>query len=108
VSIAPRDEPEVSEILGLREEGEALEGPTIVQPEGWAAPKGYSNGAVATGKIVTVAGQVGWNPETCVFEADDFAGQVRQALHNLVAVLLAAGARPHDLVRLTCYVVKRG
>ena len=108
MSIAPRDEPEASEILALSEALEALEGPTIVQPEGWAAPKGYTNGAVATGKIVTVAGQVGWNPETCVFEADDFAGQVRQALHNLVAVLLAAGARPHDLVRLTWYVVKRG
>lgn len=96
MSIAPRDE------------SEAHEGPEIVQPEGWAKPQGYTNGAVATGKIVTVAGQVGWNPETCVFEAVDFAGQARQALHNLVAVLLAAGARPHDLVRMTWYVVKRG
>jgi enamine deaminase RidA (YjgF/YER057c/UK114 family) len=105
VSIAPRDEPEASEILALKEE--LREGAAIVQPEGWAEPRGYTNGAVASGKIVTVAGQVGWNPSTGVFEAEDFAGQVRQALHNLVEVLLAADARPHDLVRLTWYVVNR-
>jgi enamine deaminase RidA (YjgF/YER057c/UK114 family) len=108
VSIAPRDEPEAAEILAIREEEAAREGPTIVQPERWARPAGYTHGAVASGKIVTVAGELGWNPETCIFEAQDFAGQTRQALHNLVAVLLAAGARPHDLVRLTWYVVKRG
>jgi enamine deaminase RidA (YjgF/YER057c/UK114 family) len=105
VSIAPRDEPEASEILALKEE--FREGVLLVQPDGWAKPRGYTNGAVASGKIVTVAGQVGWNPSTCLFEADDFAGQVRQTLHNLVDVLLAADARPHDLVRLTWYVVNR-
>ena len=107
MSIAPRDEPDAAELLALKQKMESTEGPEIVQPEGWAKPQGYTNGAVATGKIVTVAGQVGWNPETRVFEADDFAAQTRQALHNLVAVLLAAGARPHDLVRLTWYVVGR-
>jgi enamine deaminase RidA (YjgF/YER057c/UK114 family) len=108
MSIAPRDEPDASEILALKQEMESRKGPEIVQPEGWAKPHGYTNGAVATGKIVTVAGQVGWNPVTGLFEAEDFAGQVRQALRNLVDVLLAAGARPHDLVRLTWYVVERG
>ena len=107
MSIAPRDEPDASEILALQQEMESRQGPEIVQPEGWASPRGYTNGAVATGKIVTVAGQVGWNPVTGLFESDDFAGQVRQALHNLVDVLLAADARPHDLVRLTWYVVNR-
>ena len=108
MSIAPRDEPDASEILALKQELESRERPEIIQPEGWAKPQGYTNGAVATGKIVTVAGQVGWNPVTGLFEAEDFAGQVRQTLHNLVDVLLAAGARPHDLVRLTWYVVERG
>ena len=108
MSIAPRDEPDASEILALKQEMESRERPEIIQPEGWAKPQGYTNGAVATGKIVTVAGQIGWNPATGLFEAEDFAGQVRQTLHNLVDVLLAAGARPHDLVRLTWYVVERG
>lgn len=107
MSIAPRDEPDASELLALKQEMESRQGPEIVQPEGWANPRGYANGAVRSGKIVTVAGQVGWNPVTCLFDFDDFASQVRQALHNLVDVLLAAGARPHDLVRLTWYVVNR-
>lgn len=107
MSIAPRDEPEAAELIAIREETEALEGAEIVQPEGWAQPRGYANGAVATGKFVSVAGQVGWNPSTCAFDSDDFAAQTRQTLHNVVEVLLAAGARPHDLVRLTWYVTDR-
>lgn len=105
MSIAPRDESDVAELI---ESAVSREGPEIVEPEGWAEPTGYSNGAVASGRVVTVAGQVGWNPKTCVFESADFIGQVRQALHNVVDVLLAAGARPSDLVRLTWYIVERG
>lgn len=107
MSIAPRDEPGAAELIAIRKETEVVEGAEIVQPEGWAQPRGYANGAVATGKIVSVAGQVGWNPATCTFDSDDFAAQTRQVLHNVVEVLLAAGARPHDLVRLTWYVTDR-
>lgn len=102
MSIAPRDD-----IQELAEKTELTETPEIAHPEGWPRPRGYSNGAVATGKIVTVAGQIGWNPLTCTFDDDDFALQARQALHNVVEVLLAANARPHDLVRLTWYVTNR-
>jgi enamine deaminase RidA (YjgF/YER057c/UK114 family) len=105
VSIAPRDESDVADMI---ESAVSHEGPEIVQPEGWARPEGYSNGAIAAGRVVTIAGQVGWNPNTCVFESVDFIGQTRQALHNVVEVLLAAGARPSDLVRLTWYIVERG
>jgi len=56
---------------------------------------------------VTVAGQVGWNPLSCMFDSDDFAAQTRQTLHNVVDVLLAADARPQDLVRLTWYITDR-
>lgn len=107
MSIAPRDEPEMSGLIAVREESAALEGAQPVEPDGWAKPRGYSNGATATGKVVTVAGQVGWNPVTCAFDSDDFASQARQALHNVVDVLLAANARPHDLVRLTWYATDR-
>ena len=105
MSIAPRDE---SDIAGIIESAVSSEGPEIIEPEGWAKPTGFSNGAVATGRVVAVAGQVGWNPKTCIFESADFIGQTRQALHNVVEVLLAAGARPSDLVRLTWYIVERG
>ena len=80
-------------------------GGLIVHPEGWAPPKGFSDAMVASGKYVTLAGQIGWNPATLKFETDDFAEQTRQALHNIVTLLLAANARPHDLVRLTWYIL---
>lgn len=79
----------------------------ILNPEGWAAPIGYTNGLSAQGRQVYVAGQVGWNPATCQFETDDLAEQVRQALANIVAVLQQAGAGPQHLVRLTWYVTDR-
>ena len=79
----------------------------IVQPDGWPAPSGYANAVSARGRIVSIAGQTGWNPRTQKFEAHDMVGQVRQALDNVVAVLHAAGAEPRHLVRLTWYVVER-
>lgn len=78
-----------------------------LQPEGWAAPVGYSNGVAVQGRQVYVAGQVGWNPATCQFETDDLIAQVRQALENVVAVLKEAGAEPQHLVRLTWYILDR-
>jgi enamine deaminase RidA (YjgF/YER057c/UK114 family) len=78
----------------------------IVQPQGWASPKGYANGIVAIGRLVFVAGQVGWNAEQ-KFETADFVGQARQALANIVAVVAAAGGRPEHIVRLTWYVVDK-
>jgi enamine deaminase RidA (YjgF/YER057c/UK114 family) len=79
----------------------------IVQPAGWPRPSGYANGVVATGRIVAVSGQVGWNPATEKFETDEMAAQARQALDNLVVVLRAAGAEPRHVVRLTWYVTDR-
>ncbi len=76
-------------------------------PAGWAKPKGYANGIAAQGTIVAVGGQIGWNPATSTFETDDFVGQVRQVLRNIVAVLAEAGAGPEHLVRLTWYVTDK-
>ena len=76
----------------------------ILQPPGWAKPKGYSNGVVAPrGQMVFVAGQVGWD-EHCIFQAEDLVGQVAQALKNIVAILAEAGARPEHIVRMTWYL----
>ena len=72
-------------------------------PQGWTKPKGYANGIAARGTIVSVAGQIGWNPATGRFESDDFVAQAKQALANIVAVLKEAGAGPEHLVRLTWY-----
>jgi len=78
----------------------------ILQPPGWPRPRGYSNGVAVRGTLVSIAGQVGWNGE-CKFETDDFAGQTRQALANVLAVLAEAGGRPEHLVRLTWYVTDK-
>ena len=78
----------------------------ILQPPTWVMPRGYSNGVVAAGRIVFVAGQVGWNANG-EFETKDFAGQARQALINIVTVLAEAGGRPRDIARLTWYIVDK-
>ena len=79
----------------------------ILQPEGWSRPIGYSNGIAATGRLVFVAGQIGWNPATGAFETDDFAAQTAQALRNVVAVLNEAGAEPRHVVRMTWYITDK-
>jgi enamine deaminase RidA (YjgF/YER057c/UK114 family) len=78
----------------------------IVQPKGWALPKGYANGIVARGRQVFIAGQVGWNA-LAQFESDDFVAQVEQALKNVVDVLAAAGGEARHLVRLNWYVTDK-
>jgi enamine deaminase RidA (YjgF/YER057c/UK114 family) len=78
----------------------------ILQPAGWAKPRGYANGVAASGRTVCVSGMIGWDAQ-CVFHTDDFAGQVRQALENIVAVLAEAGAGPEHIVRMTWYVLDK-
>jgi enamine deaminase RidA (YjgF/YER057c/UK114 family) len=77
-----------------------------LQPDGWTPPRGYANGVAAEGRMVFVAGQVGWNRRG-EFESDDFVAQVEQALANVVAVLRAGGGGPEHLVRLTWYVTDK-
>ena len=79
----------------------------LVTPEGWPAARGYAHGVAATGRVVCVSGQIGWNTDLAV-ETDDFVEQARKALTNVVSVLAAAGARPEHIVRMTWYVVDMG
>ncbi|HYG63489.1 MAG TPA: RidA family protein [Thermoanaerobaculia bacterium] len=81
--------------------------PDILQPAGWAAPGGYVNGMATSGRLVFVAGQIGWNPETCAFETDDFVAQTARALENVAAVVREAGAEPAHLVRVTWYITDK-
>src|SRR5471032_2242709 len=78
----------------------------FLQPPGWARPRGYSNGVAASGRMVCVSGMIGWDSQG-VFHTDDFAGQVRQALQNIVEVLVEAGGRPEHIVRMTWYVLDK-
>jgi len=79
---------------------------TILQPEGWAKPIGYANGVAARGRTVFIGGQVGWTGQ-CVFETDDFAGQVRQTLQNIVDILAEADAKPEHITSMTWYFTSK-
>ena len=77
-----------------------------VNPAGWPQPKGYANAITGRGRLVFVAGQIGWTAEQA-FATDEFAGQFEQALRNTVAVLEAAGARPEHIARMTWYITDK-
>jgi enamine deaminase RidA (YjgF/YER057c/UK114 family) len=79
---------------------------TNLQPKGWAKPIGYANGVAARGRSVFISGQIGWNAQ-CKFETDDFVGQVRQTLQNIVAILREADARPEHITSMTWYFVDK-
>ena len=78
----------------------------ILQPPGWAPPKGYANGIAARGTTVFVGGQIGWNGQQ-QFESDDFVAQATQALRNVLAILAEAGAGPEHITRMTWYVTDK-
>jgi enamine deaminase RidA (YjgF/YER057c/UK114 family) len=78
----------------------------ILQPPGWAPPKGYANGIAARGTTIFVGGQIGWNGQQ-QFESDDFVTQARQALSNVLAIMAEAGAGPEHITRMTWYVTDK-
>ena len=80
--------------------------PQAVLPEGWPRPKGYANGVVAQGRMLFIAGMIGWDADG-VFHSDDFGAQARQALRNVADVLQAAGGSSAHIVRMTWYVTDK-
>jgi enamine deaminase RidA (YjgF/YER057c/UK114 family) len=77
--------------------------PELVNPPGWPRPRGYSNGAIAEGRILAIAGQIGLNDRGEIL-SDDLVEQCAQALKNIVTVLTSANAIPSDVIRMTWYV----
>jgi enamine deaminase RidA (YjgF/YER057c/UK114 family) len=78
----------------------------FLHPKNWKQPKGFANGIVAEGRLVFLAGQVGWNAEQ-KFDSADFVVQVRQALANIVTLVNEAGGKPEHITRLTWYVTDK-
>jgi enamine deaminase RidA (YjgF/YER057c/UK114 family) len=78
----------------------------VLQPPGWAAPKGCANGVVARGETIVLAGRIRWNA-ACAFESDDLVEQVRQALPNVRALLAEAGAAREHIVRMTRFLTDK-
>jgi enamine deaminase RidA (YjgF/YER057c/UK114 family) len=78
----------------------------VLQPPGWARPKGFSNGISSSGNLVFISGQVGWTGQG-EWKERSFAGQFRQALQNILDVLREAKGKPEHIVRLTWYVLDK-
>lgn len=78
----------------------------ILQPPGWARPRGYSNGIAARGTLIFISGQIGWD-EQGVFQTQTFLGQTEQALKNVLTVLETGGGKPEHIVRMVWYVVDK-
>jgi enamine deaminase RidA (YjgF/YER057c/UK114 family) len=78
----------------------------ILQPPGWPRPRGYANGVAAEGRLVFVAGQIGWDV-TQTIVSDDLVAQLRQTLENTLAVLHEAGAGPEHVARMTWYITDK-
>lgn len=78
----------------------------FLHPRSWKQSKGFANGIAAEGRLVFLAGQVGWNAEQ-IFESDDFVAQVRQALANIVTLVGEAGGKPEHITRLTWFVLSK-
>ena len=76
----------------------------VLLPTGWPRPSGYSNGIAAEGRLLFVAGQVGWDPVSSAMVSPDFARQTEAALDNILAVLAAGTARAEHVVRMTWFV----
>ena len=78
----------------------------VILPPGWPRPRGYANGVSASGRMLFIAGMIGWDAQG-VFHSDDFAAQARQALRNIADVLREAGGQPEHIVRMTWYVTDK-
>jgi enamine deaminase RidA (YjgF/YER057c/UK114 family) len=78
----------------------------FLHPQNWKKPKGFANGIVAEGRMVFLAGQVGWNAEQ-QFESADFVAQARQALANIAALVAEAGGQVEHITRLTWFVIDK-
>ena len=78
----------------------------FLQPRGWRPSKGFSNGVVAQGRTIFLAGQVGWNAEQR-FESGDLVAQARQALANIVTLVQEAGGCPEHVTRLTWFILDK-
>jgi enamine deaminase RidA (YjgF/YER057c/UK114 family) len=78
----------------------------VILPEGWPRPRGYANAVLARGRLLSIAGMIGWDAQG-VFHSDDFGDQAWQALRNVADVLRTAGGKPENIVRMTWYVTDK-
>ena len=90
----------------MTESGSMTKPHEVLHPRSWKKARGFANGIAAEGRMVFLAGQIGWNAEQ-QFDSDDFIAQTRQALMNIVLLVQEAGGRPEHITRLTWFVTDK-
>jgi enamine deaminase RidA (YjgF/YER057c/UK114 family) len=90
----------------MTESGSMIKPHEVLHPRSWKKARGFANGIAAEGRMVFLAGQIGWNAEQ-QFDSDDFIAQTRQALMNIVLLVQEAGGRPEHITRLTWFVTDK-
>ena len=80
----------------------------LIYPASLGTPRGYSNGVLTdgSGRLLFVAGQIGWDEKQTVV-SDDFVAQFNRALANIVTVVTEAGGSPQQIARLVIYVTNK-
>lgn len=75
----------------------------VINPSHFPKPRGYSNGIVAEGRSLVIAGQIGWDKDAHIV-SPDFATQFLQALDNVIGVVREAGGATEHIVKLLVFV----
>lgn len=79
----------------------------LINPESLGAPRGFSNGVLVDGgRMLFIAGQVGWNTQQQSV-SDDLVEQFDRALRNVLTVVNEAGGKPDEIARLVIYVTDK-
>src|SRR5882762_6852275 len=80
----------------------------LINPESLGSPRGYSNGVLTDtgGRLLFVAGQVGWDKDQSIV-SEDFVEQFDRALANVIAVVAEAGGSSDQVARLVLYVTDK-
>lgn len=80
----------------------------LINPASLGTPKGFSNGVLAdaSGKLLFIAGQIGWDEHQTIV-SDSFVEQFDRALANVIAVVNEAGGAANHIARLVIYVTNK-
>ena len=68
-------------------------------------PAGHYAQAIVSGEHVFISGQLPIRPDGHPLDDDEFEVQAKQAIQNMLEILLAAGSSPRQLVKVTAYIV---
>jgi 2-iminobutanoate/2-iminopropanoate deaminase len=79
-----------------------------ISTDGAPGAAGPYSQAIRAGDLVFTAGQLGQDPATGEFAADDVGAQAERALANLAAILEAAGSGMDRLLKVTVFLADIG